>query len=112
MVIARGAGQVTADVRSFGRVSALDMSDRITMTNIPDNVVQFPLNRRRDMRTCPHCGTCSDVWQLGRLLWGYCDTHEVRWVVADYHTVSPDDLDRNQMRRGLQFLSSFAEVSR
>ena len=84
----------------------------ITMRNIPDNVVQFPMSRRRDMRACPHCGTHSDVWQIGRLLWGYCDVHEVRWVVADYHDVAPEAIDRNKLRKGLEFLSSFAEVSR
>ena len=77
-----------------------------------DNIVQFPLNRRRDLNGCPHCGTHSDVWQIGRLLWAYCDVHEVRWVVADYHAVAPGALDRAQLRRGLEFLSSFAEVSR
>lgn len=85
---------------------------RTTMTNIPDNVVQFPLSRRRDLRTCPHCGTHSDVWQIGRLLWGYCDVHEVRWVVADYHDIAPEAIDRTKLRKGLEFLSSFAEVSR
>jgi hypothetical protein len=64
------------------------------------------------MRSCPHCGTHSDVWQIGRLLWGYCDVHEVRWVVADCHDVEPEAIDRNKLRKGLEFLSSFAEVSR
>ncbi len=85
---------------------------RTTVTNLPDNVVPFPMSRRRDMRTCPHCGTHSDVWQIGRLLWGYCDVHEVRWVVADYLDVVPEAIDRNKLRKGLEFLSSFAEVSR
>lgn len=84
----------------------------MALMNIPDNVLQFPLSRRRDLRACPHCGTHSDVWQIGRLLWGYCDMHEVRWVVADFHAVPPDDLDRNKLRRGLEFLSNFVEVSR
>lgn len=82
------------------------------MTDIPDNVVQFPLTRQRELRTCPHCGSHSDVWQIGRLLWGYCDLHEVRWVVADYHSAAPASVDRNQLRKGLEFLSTFVEVSR
>ena len=84
----------------------------MAMMNIPDNVLQFPLSRRRDLRACPHCGTQSDVWQIGRLLWGYCDMHEVRWVVADFHATPADDLDRNKLRRGLEFLSTSVEVSR
>ena len=82
------------------------------MADIPDNVVQFPLTHQRELRTCPHCGSHSDVWQIGRLLWGYCDLHEVRWVVADYHSVAPASVDRNQLRKGLEFLSTFVEVSR
>ena len=85
---------------------------RLRMNNLPDNVIPFPLERRRDLRTCPHCGTHSDVWQIGRLLWGYCDVHEVRWVVADLHVLPAEDLDRNKLRRGLDFLASFVEVSR
>lgn len=82
------------------------------MTTVPDNIVPFPQCRRRDLRCCPHCGTHSDVWQIGRLLWGYCDLHEVRWVVADLHHVAPAAMDRQQLRRGLEFLASFVEVSR
>ena len=103
---------VTAPVAHPERISAFDARQRIAMMNIPDNVVQFPLSRRRELRTCPHCGTHSDVWQIGRLLWGYCDVHEVRWVVTDYQDVAPEELDRNQLRKGLEFLSSFVEVSR
>lgn len=76
-----------------------------------DNVIEFPLNRRRQMLTCPHCGTRSNVWQIGRLLWGYCETHEVRWVVADYRTVTRATVNRRELRRGLEFLSTFVEVS-
>lgn len=82
------------------------------MTARADNVVPFPLDRRRDMRCCPHCGTYSDVWPIGRLIWGYCDAHRVRWVIADLKRVSPASMDRQQLRRGLEFLSSFVEVSR
>lgn len=77
-----------------------------------DNVLPFPLHRRRELRSCPHCGTRSDVWQIGRLLWGYCIRHEVRWVVADLQIVAPRAMDRQQLRRGLEFLSSFVEISR
>lgn len=82
------------------------------MTTSANNIVQFPLSRRRDMQCCPHCGTGSDVYRIGRLLWGYCEAHEVRWVVADYHDSTPASIDRQQLRRGLEFLSSFVEVSR
>lgn len=77
-----------------------------------DNVIPFPLDRRLNVRVCPHCGTQSDVWPIGRILWGYCDVHEVRWVVADYKNVVPETIDRHELRKGLEFLSSFAEVSR
>lgn len=82
------------------------------MTFATDNVVQFPLSRRRDLRSCPHCGTRSDVYRIGRLLWAYCDLHEVRWVVADFHQSSPESMDRQQLRNGLEFLSAFVEVTR
>lgn len=103
---------ITVTCSTSGGISEFDTGYRTAFVNIPDNVLQFPLSRRRDLRTCPHCGTHSDVWQIGRLLWGYCDVHEVRWVVADYHAIPADDLDRNQLRRGLEFLSAFVEVSR
>lgn len=76
-----------------------------------NNVIQFPLERRQQVRSCPHCGTRSDVWQIGRLLWGYCDTHAVRWIVADYHDVSRATINRREMRKGLEFLATFVEVS-
>ncbi len=76
-----------------------------------DNVIPFPLHRRRPMRGCPQCGGRSDVWQIGRLLWGYCTAHELRWVAADLPDVCLDHLDRRRMRRGLEFLSSYVEVS-
>ena len=76
-----------------------------------DNIIEFPLNRRRQMLTCPHCGTRSNVWQIGRLLWGYCETHAVRWVVADYRTVTRATVNRRELRKGLEFLSTFVEVS-
>jgi hypothetical protein len=76
-----------------------------------DNIIRFPLNRRRQMRSCPHCGDRRDVWQIGRLLWGYCDVHEVRWVVTDYHTVTKATINRRELRKGLEFLATFVEVS-
>jgi len=83
------------------------------MSNAPtSNVLRFPLERRRRLASCPHCGTRSDVCRIGRLLWAYCDEHEVRWVVADLKEAPPRTLDRAELRRGLEFLASFAEVSR
>ena len=82
------------------------------MAATPDNVIPFPLNRRATVRACPHCGAQSDVWPIGRILWGFCITHEVRWVVADYKNVIPETIDRHQLRKGLEFLSLFAEISR
>ncbi len=79
-------------------------------TNV-DNVIRFPLERRRDLSGCPQCGNCNDVWQIGRLLWGYCETHELRWVVADQAGVSRATINRRELRRGLEFLSSFVEVT-
>ena len=81
------------------------------MSDVQTNVIPFPLNRRPVMRGCPQCGGRSDVWQIGRLLWGYCTDHELRWVVADLPDVSTDRLDRRRMRRGLEFLSGYVEVS-
>lgn len=76
-----------------------------------DNIIEFPLNRRRHMRSCPHCGSRSDVWQIGRLLWGYCDVHEVRWVAADTQRVTRATINRTELRKGLEFLATFVEVS-
>lgn len=76
-----------------------------------NNVVPFPLQRRA-MQGCPHCGKRSGVWRIGRLLWACCETHEVRWVAADLKRVPPGGLDRRQLRKGLEFLASFDEVSR
>ena len=63
------------------------------------------------MTGCPQCGARADVWQIGRLVWGYCVEHEVRWVAADLKKVVVDNIDRRQMRRGLEFLASYIEVS-
>ena len=75
------------------------------------DIVAFPLNRRRVMRGCPQCGGRDDVLPIGRLLWGYCDAHETRWVVADLQEARPDTIDRRQLRRGLELLASYIEVS-
>lgn len=76
-----------------------------------NNVIQFPVRQRREVRGCPHCGSRNDVWQIGRLLWGYCARHEVRWVVADHECITRATINRRELRKGLEFLSSFAEVS-
>jgi hypothetical protein len=77
-----------------------------------NNVIQFPIHRRIEVRGCPHCGRRSDVWQIGRILWAYCETHELRWVVANYESVTRATINRRELRKGLEFLSAFAEVSR
>lgn len=81
------------------------------MSTPANNVITFPLHRRRDVHGCPHCGKRDDIWQIGRLLWAYCETHELRWVVADYERVSRATINRHEMREGLEFLATFAEVS-
>lgn len=82
------------------------------MQEMPNNVVPFPLNRHRSQSACPQCGRRGGVWQIGRLLWGYCKAHEVRWVVADLHSIAIERLDRDRIRRGLDFLKGYVEVSR
>ncbi|MBT8083702.1 MAG: hypothetical protein HKN35_13445 [Woeseia sp.] len=82
------------------------------MTKLANNVIPFPHDRARAVKCCPHCGKRSDVYRIGRLLWAYCEHHEVRWVVADFQDASPHSMDRQQLRRGLEFLSSFVEVTR
>ncbi len=80
------------------------------MSTSADNVIRFPLDRRRPV-ACPQCGTYSDVEQVGRLIWAYCDTHAVRWVVADRETPPAASLDRRRLRRAVEFLAAFTEVS-
>lgn len=82
-----------------------------TMQQKTSNIIEFPGKRRRELNGCPHCGTRNDVWQIGRLLWGYCEQHEVRWVVANYESITRATINRRELRKGLEFLSSFAEVS-
>jgi hypothetical protein len=82
-----------------------------TMQAKANNIIQFPAHRRREVHGCPHCGTRNDVWQIGRLLWGYCERHEVRWVVANYESITRATINRRELRKGLEFLSTFAEVS-
>lgn len=81
------------------------------MARCQDNVIAFPLHRRRELRGCPHCGRQNDIWQIGRVLWAYCEAHAVRWVVVNYHGVTRATINRQELRRGLEFLSSFDEVS-
>ncbi|HLT91512.1 MAG TPA: hypothetical protein VKZ85_11250 [Woeseiaceae bacterium] len=76
-----------------------------------NNVVPFPLHRR-PMQGCPHCGRRSSVWRIGRLVWACCDTHEVRWVAADLQHVPPGGLDRSQLRKGLERLAAYVEITR
>lgn len=87
------------------------MADHFGMNGLPDNVIAFPLHRRREVQGCPHCGKRDDTWQIGRLLWAYCEAHEVRWVVADYSTVTKATINRRELRKGLEFLSAFTEIS-
>ncbi len=82
-----------------------------TMQAKTNNIIQFPTKRQREVHGCPHCGTRNDVWQIGRLLWGYCERHEVRWVVANYESITRATINRRELRKGLEFLSAFAEVS-
>lgn len=76
-----------------------------------DNVIPFPLTRRRDFQGCPHCGKRTSVWRIGRLVWAYCEVHSVRWVAADLKRIPRGDMDRQQLKKGLEFLSAFDEVS-
>ena len=82
------------------------------MTVSASNVVPFPLERRRGITGCPHCGRRTSVWRIGRLAWAYCEAHAVRWVAADLKDLPPGRFDRQQLRKGLEFLASFDEVSR
>jgi len=82
------------------------------MSAIPDNVIRFPLQRRREVRGCPHCGQRDDVWQIGRILWAFCSQHEVRWVAADHVGATRATINRQELKKGLEFLSTYAEVAR
>jgi hypothetical protein len=100
-------------VAPAGNYSVLALSLRSIPVNPSSaKVVPFPLDRRRTVQCCPHCGTYSDVWKIGRLLWGFCNQHEVRWIVADYKTAAQDTMNRQHLRKGLEFLARFAEISR
>jgi hypothetical protein len=82
------------------------------MAELSDKVIPFPLHRRRQMRGCPHCGQRDDVWQIGRILWAFCSRHEVRWVAADHVGATRATINRQELKKGLEFLSTFSEVSR
>jgi hypothetical protein len=75
------------------------------------NVIPFPLTRRRDFQGCPHCGKRTSVWRIGRLVWAYCENHSVRWVAADLQRIPRGAMDRQQLKKGLEFLSAFDEIS-
>lgn len=75
------------------------------------NIIEFPLERRREISGCPHCGASNEFWQIGRLLWGYCEEHELRWVVVNHSGITRATINRRELRKGLEFLSSFAEVT-
>ena len=82
------------------------------MSEKGSNILRFPSDRGRGIQGCPHCGKRTSVWPIGRLAWAYCDVHAVRWVAADLETTGKGKLDRQQLRKGLEFLSAFVEVSR
>ena len=82
------------------------------MPETTDNIVPFPLNRRHNFLGCPQCGARSDTWQIGRLVWGYCTTHELRWIMVDLNAIPAAPIDRKDVRRGLEFLANYVEVSR
>jgi hypothetical protein len=82
------------------------------MSATASNVIPFPLDRGKRLQGCPHCGKRTSVWRIGRLAWAYCDVHAVRWVAADLKTIAHGIVDRQQLRKGLEFLSAFVEVSR
>jgi hypothetical protein len=75
------------------------------------NVIPFPLTRRRDFQGCPHCGKRTSVWRIGRLVWAYCAIHALRWVAADLQRIPRGAMDRQQLKKGLEFLSAFDEIS-
>lgn len=81
------------------------------MARLADNVIPFPLNRRPPMRGCPQCGGRSDVLPVGRVLWGYCEEHETRWVVVERGADGKPGLDRRRLRLCLARIASFVEVS-
>ncbi|MEM8983889.1 MAG: hypothetical protein AAGC71_12740 [Pseudomonadota bacterium] len=72
------------------------------------NVLRFPSARAR-LATCPHCGTITDTHRIGRLLWAYCDAHEMRWVARDFGTVPPSE-SPDHVAQSLALLSRYAEV--
>jgi len=109
ILAANYAGKTLLRVRSQSRQD--DWTIFLTMPTISNNIIQFPVHRRREIRGCPHCGSNSDVWQIGRLLWGYCETHELRWIVASHQSIARATINRRELRKGLEFLSSFAEIS-
>lgn len=92
--------------RGLGNLRFMNFSSQ----NSPSNVVAFPIQRRSLSRTCPECGTLSGTLRFGRILWGYCEDHETRWVATDFGKIA-EPFDRAQLRRSLNFLTDFVEVS-
>lgn len=82
------------------------------MDTSSNNVIRFPLERCRGIHGCPQCGKRDDVWQIGRVLWAYCEAHEVRWVVSNHAEATRATINKQSLRKGLEFLSSFSEISR
>lgn len=80
-------------------------------TAVRSNVITFPGHDCRSVSGCPHCGTQTDFWRFGRLLWAYCGEHELRWVAADFGRPASHGADRARLRHNLEFLSAFDEVS-
>lgn len=76
-----------------------------------NNVVPFPTRARQTITGCPHCGTHTELWRIGRLLWGHCRDHEMRWVVADLQDNAPGYIDLLELQERLEYLADFVEVS-
>lgn len=80
------------------------------MSGASENVIPFPAHACRVTQGCPQCGTQTNFWRFGRLLWGYCDEHELRWVAADFgHPAASYNV--RSILENLKFLASFDEVS-
>ncbi len=84
----------------------------LSMSLSASNVVPFPTRSSQTDSGCPHCGTHTELWRIGRILWGHCREHELRWVIADLQEPMPGTIDLVQLRERLELLSDFVEVSR
>ncbi|MDH3645918.1 MAG: hypothetical protein OER80_04010 [Gammaproteobacteria bacterium] len=81
------------------------------MSLTANNVLPFPTWSRRKVGACPNCGTHTALWRIGRLLWGHCHEHAVRWVAADLNDAGPGMIDLGQLRERLERLSQFVEIT-